>query len=472
MVGAFQNSILQLSYREDGLLDRVEGDRGAALDFDYHFPFLSLRRQGGDVPEENRLLESRIARVRCDPSSTSAFQVEYEYDGVTGALLEMRPSVGEPIAYGQNANDPGLIESIEVGGGANIPKQTIEYDDGTSLVTKSKLGSVEVVPLGAKVTLRERLDEGEGTVGAGGSLDVSYELDARGRVSGFANREFEFDERDQATKFEGAENGVDVVYDTANPVYRFRSNILRTERYSIKDSQQRYVTKTDHDQSAFNRIESITDIEGDERTFSYTGNPFGALTATESRGGAVVQTIEYNEFGQVETDSTVSAGANFERTASFGGGGSDKDLPTGDNFTVVEVTMRDNIGRLKSIGTPANTTTTSYDGAQLDRQDASNGDFASVVFTYDNLGRVEKESTTISAGSVSIEKSFDPTFPAKPATTKWTETGIPTSTAGYTYNGTGGMTGMVVDGDTTIFTVDGNGSVTEESDRGRQIRHL
>ena len=458
IVGVAQESVLQCRYRADGLLDEVEGDRGAVLQFGYYYPFLSVRRQGIDPPDENRAISGRLGRLRVSGGLISSLEVDFKYDD-KGRLETVEYNSGKDLVYGYGSDPekPNLLESIESEGGSGIPKQTISYDG--DMIKTTKIGSRTLAFSGATYSLRERIDAGDNqevsaaVMGSGGGegSGVTYTLDANGSVSNFAGQDYEFREDMLPASFQSDSEDIVMTYDDGNAVHRFRGNVIKTER---KAGDSSFVTETSYDASAFNRVDTVTDINGIETQYAYNGDD---ITVTK---GPSVATLTRNEYHQQTSQKLDDQVGSFITSFEFLGAGPDTDLQTGEASALKQTMSRDSFGRLESYSSAGNTYTLQYDGGtgQLLNENPSDPGFPKISYGYDSMNRVDRH--TVSVGSESIDQKFtyDSEFPGNIDTFTSQETGTAgafTTDVDYEYNAGGLLEKVTQNGEETSYTYTG-----------------
>jgi RHS repeat-associated protein len=446
MIAPAEESKLTWHYREDGLLDRVTTDRGNDLEIYYYFPFLSLRRQSFDKPEENPLKSGRIAKVRFLGQFISDLTVEYEYDD-KGRLTKVKPSIGSETVYGHSDTDedrPNLIDSIEGPGGSSIPKQTLVYEAGKVISTTFAGNTVELA--GAMTTLVERYDAEGSTVTAG---EASFELDEGGKVKEYAGKTYDFGPAGNVKSFTvDSETEIKITYDADNSVHRFRGNVVKTERIVSGVS---FISSQQWDGTARNRVESATDINGVITTFTYSGEDIKRET------GDLTVEMKRNEYGQLITETKQLDDVSFETTFKYGSIASDKHASIGEDFTLKRRISRDSSGRLETYGNQANEYRLAYDTgtARILSETPTSQDFPKLTYSYDSLGRLSKLATTAQGQAVVQDYTYDSKHPGNVQRLTVKETGMPDRTVSYTYDDQGRLELFNDSGEETKYTYSG-----------------
>jgi RHS repeat-associated protein len=426
------------SYREDGKLSAVTGDRDADLEFGYYLRFPGSDFTINDVASSDPAKLGKIARVRVNPSLVNQSEVTYDYDA-DGNLSKIAPKIGPETVHQYDANDLHLLIAVGGGDGTQLPGQKINYKDGLveSVVQDGKTRSFS----GAKATSRERFEAGPSSVSYNvNGNTATVDVDTSGRPTKFAGKPFEADDEGQPTLVSDGFNEVTLIYDRQNPVYRFRNNLVGTER---KAGNGKFVSGFSYDNSAWNRISWTTNVNGVVTSSTYLGNEIREVT------GPVTRRVSRNDYHQTTRTEDIEAEI-LASTFHLGSGNLNPDgaLFTGQSAAGLNQTQqsRDHYGRLgsQSQGNYSLTITYNNDGL-LERVLGVNA--PTIQYTYTEA-LVETE--TISAGPQQIVNSYkydDTSFPSLATEWKTTETGLPNSVTTYNYGSQGLLEEYTVNGD-------------------------
>lgn len=475
LIGAFESSELICHYRADGLLDRVEGDRGVSLEFGYFFPFLNLRRGGADLVSEDPLKLGKIARVRSSSTLTFALEVRYDYDD-RGLLAKVSPNLGRETVLVYDTANGDLLRRVGSGDGTSAPNQEISYDRDTGMVTGVSFGSQKFTFSGAISTARERFAGNGGKVGVTtNGKTTTYDVDRRGSPTGFNGRGFAADDRTGLpVRSDSQDQEIRIVHDTGNTVHRFRGNVIRTER---GQPGQMVVTTTSYDGSAFNRPKVATNGDGAPIQYDYTEDGAGGLVVQE-RQGPVTRILRHDSYGQVlSQDQVESSGVTLTTQFQRGNRGYDRDLVVGNQFTTTSTTDRDVYGRPDRYSTGPLGYRLSYNAdsqPEMQSSQAAPGLVPDTRYAYDSQLRLQEETVLGSGSSTETRYIYgDPRFPGKATQITQTETGLPPSTVRFTYNPGGQAETIVSDGETTTFDYDGAlNTAVEGPGMKRQVEFL
>jgi RHS repeat-associated protein len=458
LIGVFEKSQLVCHYRPDGLLERVEGDRGVSLEFGYYFPMLDLRRSATDLVSDDPLKLAKISRVRSSSSLTFALEVRYDYDD-KGRLCSIKPNLGKETNLTYDGEDGDLLKRVGCGDGTDAPAQEIDYDPATGMVRSVNFAGQQISYGGAVATSEERKDAGGGTVSVtiGGTTN-EYDLDANGSATGFNGRGFKADpETGIAVRADTPDQKTRLVYDDDNPVHRFRGNLLRTERGDDPGSLS--VTETAYDGSAFNRPKTVTDTDGIVTTYDYTEAGAGSLDIRETRG-PITRSIRHNAYGQVHSEDLSDAGGGiFSTVFEFGFGGYDRDLVTGNSFTSRSGMKRDVYGRNEIFEGPVFDIRVGYNADGMLKDQAplgAPGVIPETTYDYDSMMRLSRQSLIGSTSTKVTAYSYgDQRYPGKATTVLENETGYPPCTTDYTFNDSGQVEKIRIGGEETTLDYDG-----------------
>ena len=455
IIGAFEKSQLVFTYRDDGLLDCVEGDRGLSLQFGYYFPFLSPRQTGlMDRTSEDPLKQGKIAHLQSSSSLGFELQVDYDYDTL-GRLVKIAPNIGDPTILIWDSSDPDLLVSIGNADGTQMPQIKVSYDaDG--LVSETKVaGQTVVIPQGqAAATAKERFDQGTSKVSVQiNGNDASFDLDRRGGVTQFANRSISSDDlTGLATTIATPEQPVHLVYDTENPVYRFRGNLLRSERGK---PGQKLVSSTAFDNSAWNRPLRTVNPNGIATDYDYR---LGGTDVWETTG-ALRREVRFNDYGQQEWEQQYNDGyLDFRHTYQLGFASADDGLATGSQFSRTSLMKRDTFARISEFGYDSGLlfdTAYNSDG-QLESQTPRDSLAPITHYTYDFQKRLAAETYWDNLGrEMHLDYTYSPLFPGKVQTLTHAESGLPVMETSYVYDNQSRLKTFTTGDETTVLTYDG-----------------
>ncbi len=457
IIGACEKSQLVFRYRDDGLLDEVEGDRGVSLRFGYYFPFNSVRRTGiADRPSSDPLKLAKIARVECSSSFTFALRVDYNYDSL-GRLSKITPNIGTETVLTWDTTDPDLLTAVGERDGTEMPQVKVTYTDG--LVSTSTVAGQTTTfdPSQAAATAKDRFNLGNSSQVSAqvNGNTTTFEVDRRGGITKFANREQASDDiTGLPTVVSTPEQPVEMVYDTANPVYRFRGNLLTTKR---GEPGAQLVSSTSYDGSAWNRPESSTDPCGVTTAMQYSGTT--ALLVSETTGGLVKREIKFNDHGQTEWEQTYNGGRlDFRTTQSIGSAPADDGLPVGSLFTTDSWMRRDSFGRVEYHGRHGGLSfqTTHNANGMPESQTPQIRVVPKITYGYDSMRRLGNETYEDNEGnSTTLTYGYDPDSPGKIASLIRAETGLPNMNTSYGYDQHGRLTKVTTGSEVTDLSYTG-----------------
>lgn len=446
--GTSRESELEFAYRPNGRLDYVKGDRDVKIEFGYYHTFPSSSFGSFDVSSTEATELGKIARVRYAPSLVNKQEIEYEYDP-NGNLHKVKPKYGEETVVTYDADDLNLVVGVGFGDSTELPGQAIAYESG--MVKSVTRDGVMTTFTGAEDTAKDRKAAGNSTVSATtGATSFSIKLDDRGRPTEFANRPFAADDAGRPVRVANAEDEVKLIYDENNPVYRFRGNLLRTER-TPNGGTGLFVSTTTYDGSAYNRPDVLKDLNGVETDSDYSS---GQIV---EKIGPITRTLFINDYGQEELEqNTEGITLTRRQRYSIASLSPDGGLNVGSQaFGMNEHTVqRDDLGRIETAdGAGASVTTQYNDFGQPDMIFGTG--IPTVDFGYTD-GMKTSESITASAGSIQYSYSYDtPKHPTSIKTFTTLETGLPSVSTVYNYDDEGRLEDFTTAGETTELGYDG-----------------
>lgn len=442
LVGARSASVVTCHYRsKDGLLGEVRGDNGGRIRFGYYYPFLDPRRTGPiDLPSEEAGKCGKLAVVHGQLSAGPGGQrVEFDYDS-DGNLVGADPSWRRPMIYGYDQTEPGLVTRFGEDDSTRYPSATITYGNGMVASIESGGELLEVV--GAVATAKERHDDGDKTVSLipVGAPGVEIPLDTRGQPTGFGGRDISSDESGQIQSFGTLRSGITLVYDTDNPIRRFRGNLIRTEKRALNGGPP-LVSSTGYDNGPFNRPVRITDTNGVVTDLTHLAGEVREVT-----GGIITKQTLIDAFGQ-KTGVTRSGGqtpVSVQYTLEVGTG-----LPSGTITSTSATLARDDIGRVDENRLGAVGSTHQFD--------PSSGDLLAIVpinptvqprmeWTYDAEGRAESQTVRGAGKAMRTAFTYSEENPGRPESLTITESGLPVTTTSNTHDNSGRLIQSDVDG--------------------------
>ena len=450
--GRSKKSELVWKYRDDGKLDRVTGDRGIYLEFGYFYPPPAVINSGGfnDQPSTRPEEWGRICKVRAWSVLNNTTEVDYEYND-EGNLERVKPNFAADTVHAYDTVNPSLLLKVGRVDGTQEPGLSVSYDP------KGLVGSVTVdgdtmTMAGAKETLAERSALPSSQVSFTRQTTgktTTFDIDDKGRPTEFAGRPFEADDQGLPLKIADDVTEARLVYDSTNAVYRFRGNLLRTERGPVGGVQ--LISKMSYDGLGWNRLVSITDVNGVETAVDHQASQEKTII-----GGVVTRTDRLNDYDQNTASLLEGGGDSFGSTIQFGSGAGDLDLPTGETPAggVASTLGRNTKGQIETsgFGNRAQTVTYNDDGQPLTIQGTGT---PSVTMTY-HQGRVNTQTIQDGTQSIGTTTTYgDARFKSKPTDVTVTETGLPAITGAFTYDDHGRMTSMIYGGETTTFAYDG-----------------
>jgi RHS repeat-associated protein len=451
IVGERSASVLTCHYRpRDGMLGEVRGDNGSSLKFGYYYPVLDPRRTGPIDPiHAGAAACGKLARLQGQLSAgPGGPRVEFDYDSF-GNLTSATPSWRRPVRYAYDEADPSLMLRFGEEDSGTYPEATISYVNG---LVKTVTSGGEALEAGGSVkTAKQRFAAGNAAVSFG-KVDgpkAEYGVDALGHPTQFGGRRLGVAQEGMVERFETLNDEVNLVHDSGNPVRRFRGNLLKTERRSIRGGAPR-VSQTLHSEDAMNRPVRITDINGVVTDFHYligeirevTGgrtkqtliNPFGQTTAVTWTGGPVPLQIQY----PLDVVSGLSSGVLSNTQVG---------------------TERDDLGRVS--------TQTQGSGGFIHRFDPKTGRPSEIIarlpneqpslnWTYDADGRFDTESLTGGGRMVRHRYQFeDANLPGQATQVTVEETGLSPMVTESTFDDFGRVKTSTVDGIPSTMGYDG-----------------
>ena len=444
VIGTFPSARTRYRYRADGRLDEVENDRGQKIEFGYYERstspnFMLLDRPYGEVSQIGL-----IARVKTPWDDT-----DYHYDELNN-LVEVDSDEGTSRFYGYDDEAPYQMTSIRHGSADGEAVQTIGYGDGGLVETVSLLGETTTFS-GAAATARDRLEGGDGTTSftVGDGEPQQIEVDSRGRPTDFAGQAVEIGEASGQIEASGTpDEPVELEYDTANPVHRFRGHLrfIRTPGA---------VAEIEYDGSAWNRVSKRTSAEGVETLYAYSPSDQSGLDATDPieitrTSGPVINRDRFDGRGRLLSQELSEGDTTFEREILFDADG----FPVGER-SGSWVTTR--VSRDGARPDSVEQTGVAYDvslndDGQLDGLTSGQAPDVSRGFDDDGLPNLD----TVSADGLSVSDSYE----YVPGTTRVDsstreETGLPAVETTYSYDDEGRLTGWDSAGEETTLTVEG-----------------
>lgn len=417
MVSAYSESKLVLHYRSDGRLDRVTGDRNVDFEFGYFGRANTAGFQPLDKPYPGEAQLGLIARVKAGPQN-----VEYFYDD-NGNLVRFRGSGTEDTKYGYDPNPPHQLTSIGRGDGAGQPAQKIFYANG--LVDRVDAEGTVTSFTGARSTASERRSAGSSTalvVRAGQSSSVP--MDNRGRTKAVGGIPISVDEASRIASFGKAQDTTDFGYDTNNPVFRFRGNLLEVRKGSYK--------ATSHfDGSAWNRLDHRTTPDGVVTEVQYLGDKPGSIIKQVMGGGLNVKTSHFSSWGVLTAEEHTELGKTFTKTVLFD---ANESLPNGmklGNLPGWSVARSANgVGNFNLGGVSFNPTF----GSDGEYQGATVGSMSVQVGYEAASGKFNSQSVSAGAGSYAESFGYDPANPNRVRTVTATDSGAPVQSSVLKYD--------------------------------------
>lgn len=450
--GRSKESEILFSYRDDGKLDRVEGDRGASLEFGYYYAAPAVLNSGGLLDRvSSRAAEyGRIAQVRVTPSFINSSAVEYEYDD-NGNLLKTKPAGGAETVHTYDEDDPNLLLSVGRGDGTEQPGIRIGYNASSKRVDTATINGETRTYTGSVDTAADRKAAGPTTVLlARNNISTPYKIDDRGRPTEFAGRPFGADDQGRVTKVADDLNEVTLVYDINNPVYRFRGNLLRTERRPLAGTGV-FMTETTYDDSALNRPESLTDVNGILTDISYLASEIRQVT-----GGLVTRRLAQNDFDQ--TTQTELSGNGLLQVSSIltATSPADRGLVNGEQSGGARASTisRDTRGRIQESREGARVQTIHYNSdSQPDHMFGTA--VPDVTISYKDF---LKETETVASGGQAMTEAYsygDSRHKSHVTKLVSQETGLPAIITDFHYDENARLKELIVAGELTQFGYDG-----------------
>ena len=451
LVGARKASVITCHYRsKDGLLGEVRGDNGGRIRFGYYYPFLDPRRTGPiDPPVQDAGKCGKLAVVHGQLSAGPGGQrVEFDYDE-DGNLISAEPSWRKPMIYGYDQAEPGLVTRFGEVDSTQYPSATLTYELGMLKSIDTAGESLQVT--GAVATARERHEGGAKTVSLGPLNGPTAEIpvDTRGQPTGFGGRAISSDASGQIQSFGALRSGITLVYDTNNPVRRFRGNLIRTERRALNGGPP-IVSSTVYDDGPFNRPVSFIDTNGVSTELTHLAGEVREVT-----GGIVTKQTLINNFGQ-KTSENRSGGqtpVSVQHSLDVVTG-----LPSGTIASTTATLARDDIGRIDENRQGAVGSTHQFN--------PTTGDLMSIVpvnpavqprmdWTYDADGRAESQTVAGAGKSIRTAFTYSEENGGRPASLTITESGLPVTTTSNTHDDSGRLLQSVVDGVATDIAYTG-----------------
>jgi len=459
LVGERAASVLTCHYRpRDGLLGEVRGDNGSVLRFGYYYPPLDPRRTGPvDPTTPSAAACGRLARLHGQLSEgPGGPRVEFEYDEF-GNLESVTPSWRRPIRYGYDEGNPALMVRFGADDSGTYPEATVSYLSG---MVKSISSGGEVLQVGGSLrSAKERFEAGNSkvTFGVQDGTGAEYDVNERGHPTKFGGREMGVAPEGMLDRFQTVNADVIFVHDRTNPVRRFRGNLLRTERRSIRGGPAR-VSTTEYGGDAMNRPIKITNIDGVTTEFEYLQGEVREVT-----GESTSQTL-VNTFGQPTAETQTGGPVPLQVQHSL-------DVVTGLSDGLVASTEakfeRDDLGRV--------TIQRKGESGFIHRFDPRSGLASEIVarkpteepslsWSYDGQGRIETES--LEGGGVLVRhlnRYDDLNHPGQVTEEKLVEPGLPEMVTTREYDEFGRTTVCRVDGLAAVYGYEGTVLTSIES---------
>ncbi|MCK6549504.1 Ig-like domain-containing protein [Myxococcota bacterium] len=449
IVPAFVDSRMRVFRRADGRLDRVEGDRGIALEFGWRLPTTSPSFDTTiDLPYSSAADLGRLGRVKA-----GARNVEYRYDD-HGRLESVVQTHGRDMRYGWKPGDPLRLASHGHGSaGDEEPRAAITYDG--ALVDKVDVRGTGIDVGGAYLTAEAMFAANGGTATAvvGSAPEQQYAFDRFGGATDVGGETSTVDDGGRVRQLGSGGETVTLEYDDVNTAWRLRGNLLRSTVGS-------FVTELVYDGTAWNRLVRVTTPEGVTTTWSYA--PASMLDVTGSSGleivattGPVTNRSHFNRWGQFQASSLEESGAtpltrgvrlggsnDLPETASWGGS-----YPSGAGG-LVEV----------NIASDSNGVPSSFDSGGRNfavQRDADGvatgfGDADLTVSTTTDDGRPAGMTVSTASGAVSQSLSYG-ADPFAVESMRDEATGLADVSTSFGYDGYGRVTSLSSNGETTSF---------------------
>jgi RHS repeat-associated protein len=455
VVAPYLASTTTLRYRADGKLDKVEGDRGVALEFGYYGRTTSTNFRPLDQPYNHVANIGLIARVKAGPENRT-----YRYNERND--LERVIGTGpNDLVYGYDPQPPHQMTSAGRGDGAGQPSQKLSYSNGLVKTVTVDGDTREVI--GAKATAQERLAAGNQTLQLKkGDQVAEFAVDNLGNARSFAGRAITPSSDGSPARMENSAtgSGVNFVRDEANPVYRFRGNMLQL----VGDGG---TATSEYDGSAWNRLKKTTAPNGVETIYDFAVTEQGTHPGREltiTVGGVNKRVLRFDPWGALEREETSEAGVAFQRQVILDfAEGLPKGFKLGDLPSIEFGRSGSAVSSLKVGG--VSLLAPSFDNDGLLSGLGGGPKVPGLVLSYDGSGRLE--TADLGDGKLKHKSVYASPTSSRIQSTTVEEEGVPTADVSFAHDALGRLETLSQNGRTTSLTYSG-ATVTGHSGPGVQ----